>query len=204
MAIQIHAVMLAAGQSTRMGHDKAQCLLHGVPWLNILHTTLIQLQTRLACLQGMILMTSSKHAVTHEMLLKKNEDTLLHHLSLKIVINEQLNSDMMDSILYAYQQSTSSWFLLCPIDCPAISVETLVDLVHGIQQSHHVTMQMYCPSYRGERGHPVLVHRDVLKMIAHQRKLYPHLRAWQNAHALQIVDVAVEDAAILHNWNKPF
>ena len=140
----ISAILLAAGESKRMGRTK---LL--LKWGQ---RTIIEksVDTLLASTIGELIVVLGHQA--REILRK------LGVRSLKAVINHQYRMGMSTSIRRGLEEvgPKSEAILIALADQPFIETDLIDHLIHIYRQNPH---GIVLPSYKGERGHPVILNR---------------------------------------------
>ncbi|PYV14663.1 MAG: molybdenum cofactor cytidylyltransferase [Acidobacteria bacterium] len=149
----IAGLVLAAGESSRMGRDKALLLYRGRTFLEAIVRTLdaggIK---RIAVVLG-------HHAE------EIRQKTRLE--GAEAVVNEHYRLGQTSSLqagLAALDGPALEAVLVCLVDHPTVHAETVRALVGAFEPP---ILDVVIPSYGGERGHPVLI----------ARQLFPELRA---------------------------
>jgi CTP:molybdopterin cytidylyltransferase MocA len=98
---------------------------------------------------------------THATLVENHVDLS----SATVLKNPEPSRGPLSSLLIALQESSdSAAFILHPVDHPMVSVNTIRRLIEGYYRVPHCIL---IPSYRGRRGHPVLI----------PSRFYPDLRS---------------------------
>ncbi len=143
----IAGLVLAAGASSRMGRDKALLLYRGQTFLDTIISTLraggIE---RIAVVLG--------HHADEIRRKTRLEDV-------EVVVNQQYQLGQTSSLQAALPQLDRPEIqavLLCLVDHPAVSSDTVRALIAAFQPPHP---SLIIPSYRGQRGHPVLISRQL-------------------------------------------
>jgi len=147
----IAGLILAAGESTRMGMDKATLAYRGRTFLEAIVQTL-----REAGIERLVVVLGH-HAqeIQRQVRLEAAE----------VVINPDYRSGQTSSLqagLRALSADDPEALLLCLVDHPAISQGTVRSLVATFRQSG---APVVIPTYRGRRGHPVLIARPVFEEL---------------------------------------
>jgi len=151
----ISAIVLAAGESKRMGQPKML-----LPWgkSTVLQTVISTLQT--AGVDDILVITGGKHQQV-DMLIGK---------SAQIVYNENYaQGEMLSSLQVglAVKKDEASAALICLGDQPQVQVRSVQRILQTYKESH---APIIVPSYQMHRGHPWMVGRelwdDILKMRA--------------------------------------
>ncbi len=180
------AVLLAAGDSQRMGSPKA--MLEFRKGINFLE----------ACLQAFRDFDCAEVAVVVNLRLY---ELLLNALTLPenthIVLNEHPEYGRFFSLqcgLKALSAKTNTFFH--NVDNPFITPEVLKALTVSEKKA-----DVFCPSYQDKRGHPVLISSKVASDIASESNYEWNLRDYLNRY--HNVSVPLQDPNILVNINTP-
>jgi len=152
------AILLAAGESRRMGAvNKLTLTVAGRPLLRRTAETLLQ-----AGLQELVVV------VGHE---EQTARGLLHGLALRIVRNDSYPEGQMTSVhcgMAALQQSCDA-VLICLADQPLLDADDLQQLTDAFA---HCPTSVLVPTYRGQRGNPVvLAYEHRRQILAGDRNL---------------------------------
>ena len=147
----IAGLILAAGESSRMGTDKALLLYRGRTFLEHILSTF------------------------HEAGLKQLTVVLGHHADeiqravkltgTEVVVNQDYRRGQTSSLqagLHALDQPAIQAIVLCLVDHPSVSAKVIRKLVAAFQQS---AAPVVIPSYQGQRGHPVLISRALFAKL---------------------------------------
>ncbi len=135
-------ILLAAGQSSRFGHNK---LLH--PLIDDTPMLLLSAEKLAGVIPGSVVVINS------ELICLTGQ---LEQLGLHVVVNEQAEQGMGSSIACAIRASEShkpdaaGWLILLA-DMPYIETRTIQQLLRKLEQG----AAMVAPVYRQQRGHPV-------------------------------------------------
>ena len=182
------AVILAAGESSRMGSPKALVAYQGRPFL----THLIEV-------------TQHPKVGLRRVVLGAQAEEILSQLKLDraaAVINADWNKGQLSSIhaaLRSLPTGITDGLLLCLVDHPLITAALVGEL---IEQFYASGKPIVLPTYRGKRGHPVIF----------SSKLYPELlaaplatgaRAVVWAHADEVLEVPTIEEGVVLNLNDP-
>ena len=143
----IAGLILAAGESSRMGRDKALLAYHGRTFLETILGTLREAGiARIAVVLG-------HHA-----------DEIRKAVNLEgvevVVNNEYLRgqTSSLQAALRALEDPDLEAIVLSLVDHPVVSAATVRALLKSYGQSH---APVIIPTYRGQRGHPVVIARDL-------------------------------------------
>jgi molybdenum cofactor cytidylyltransferase len=147
----IAGLLLAAGESARMGTDKALLTYRGRTFLELLVATL-----REAGLERIVVVLGH-HA--------EEIQRSVNLQQIQVVINPDYRLGQTSSLqggLRALGTTDLEGVILCLVDHPAISVLTVRKLLEGFQ---HSQAPVVIPTFRGRRGHPVLIARSLFKEL---------------------------------------
>ena len=119
-------------------------------------------------------------------------------LPVTLAWNFAAESDMTASILIglATVDRQAKSLLIYPADYPLVSAATITDLLENREKHPE---KIIIPTYRGQKGHPVIFPRRILSELGYQPTL-GHLVRW-DPHRLKLV--AVNDEAILQDMDTP-
>ncbi len=148
----IAAVVLAAGESSRMGADKPLLMYRGRTFLENIISAL-----RKAGI-GRVVVVLGHHAE----LIEQSIDLS----SVEVVINQDYRQGQTSSLqagLRVLARKVPNGVVLCLVDHPAISADTVQKL---IQHFKSTGKPVVIPQVNGKHGHPVLVGREVFDQIA--------------------------------------
>lgn len=139
------AVVLAAGDSSRMGFPKALLDLDGRPFL-------VHLRAALAAAG----VGEVRVVLGHDAVRIRAVVPLPDH---EVVVNPHPEAGMLSSLLLGLGALPPSLagFFVCPVDHPRTRAGTLVDLA-GVLRPGGIVV----PVHEGRRGHPVLFAADLL------------------------------------------
>ncbi|TAM82558.1 MAG: nucleotidyltransferase family protein [Acidobacteria bacterium] len=144
-------VILAAGESSRMGTDKALLMYRGRTFLeNII------CQLRDAGVQRVVVVLGH-----HADLIQQSIDLT----SVEVVVNRDYRLGQTSSLqagLRRLSESRAESTLLCLVDHPSISVDTIQKLIQYFTSSGSPVI---VPQLRGKHGHPVLLGRELFSQI---------------------------------------
>ena len=143
----IAALILAAGESSRMGTPKATLAYRGRTFLELIVTTL-----REAGLDRIVVVLG------HQSEEIQRQVKIEHAL---VVVNPGYRSGQTSSLqagLRALAADDPDAVLLCLVDHPAVSAATVKRVVGSFGQQQ---APVVIPTYHGRRGHPVLIGRQL-------------------------------------------
>lgn len=186
----VAAVILAAGQSARMGQAKQLLRVGG--------------RTVLECV-----LENVRHAGIEEVVLVLGFDAerIQHTLpaplleEVKIVLNSQYEQGMATSLrvgLVAVSEAASAALLVLG-DQPFVQPTTIRRIV---EHSQNTSAEIVIPVFGGQRGNPVLIRRS---LFAEAMSLHGDTgcRALSAGHANVMEQIAVEDEGILLDLDNP-
>jgi molybdenum cofactor cytidylyltransferase len=147
----IAAVVLAAGESSRMGADKALLMYHGRTFLENVISTLRKGGV------GRIVVVLGHHAE----LVEQSADLS----TVEVVVNQDYRRGQTSSLqagLRVLAENETDGVVFCLVDHPAISAETITKLIQHFKSTGKVVV---IPQVNGKHGHPVLVGKEVFTQI---------------------------------------
>jgi molybdenum cofactor cytidylyltransferase len=147
----IAAVVLAAGESSRMGADKALLMYRGRTFLENIIAAL-----RDAGIQRVIVVLGH-----HAELIQQSIDLG----SVEVVVNQDYSQGQTSSLqagLRVLAGSRPDGVVVCLVDHPALSTDTVQKLIHYFK---FAARPIVSPQLEGKHGHPVLVGREALSKI---------------------------------------
>jgi molybdenum cofactor cytidylyltransferase len=191
----IPAVVLAAGQSTRMGRPKA--LLAAGQSDTFLTRIVRTLQD--AALDDVVVVLGHEAEAIAESVLERG-------LSPRFVLNRDYQSGQLSSLLAGLQaidRPGVTAMLLTLVDVPLVSPNTVRAVVERYRRTHAAIVRPVHLSTGGERhGHPVVIDRRLFDLI---RAADPATGAKPivRAHASAEGDVAVDDEGAFVDVDTP-
>ena len=179
-------IILSAGESSRMGRDKALLPYHGSTFLNHLISLLLPRVETLIVVLG-------HHA-------GEVAATVPASRGLSIVTNPDYQRGMLTSLqtgLSAVREASGVLFTL--VDHPAVRTQTIDRL---IEEFFRNTAALAVPRYGERRGHPVLLSRPIAREIL---ALPANSSAKQviRGHLAETLFVDVDDPGILRDIDLP-
>ncbi len=179
----IAAVVLAAGESSRMGRDKALLPFRGSTFLEEIVSTLWQAQVK------KMVVVLGHHAKQVQASVKLGDT--------EVVGNPRYREGQTSSLqagLLALNEEVEG-ILLCLVDHPFISVSLVRKLTEAFQKQKSPAV---IPTYRGKHGHPVIFSRALFSEF---KALGPNEGANVVArrHRAETAFVEVDDARILRD-----
>jgi len=184
----IAGLILAAGESSRMGTDKALLTYRGRTFLETLFATLREAGLeRIAVVLG-------HHAEEIRRAVNLQEAQVVTNPDYRLGQTSSLQAG-----LRALGIADLEGIVLCLVDHPAISVEVIRTLLKSFQQTG---APLVVPTFGGRRGHPVLIARSLFKELL---SLGPESGAntVTRKHREVTQFVEVEDSGILLDIDDP-
>lgn len=185
--MNVAAIILAAGESSRMGRPKPLLPIDGTTFLGYL---LQQLQASRVS-RTVVVLGYRPHVVLDAMpqvrpLAVVNPNYSLGQLS-SLHVGLEAVADGADAIL------------LCLADHPFISAELLDQLIEAHQRTHR---EIIIPTYGGARGHPVLFAGSLFAELK-SAALDQGARAVVRAHAADVLELATGEAGVVGDVDTP-
>ncbi len=186
--MNIAGLIFAAGESTRMGRDKALLDFHGSTFLNRLIDLFLPRVSPLAVVLG-------HHAAAIRGTISAGP------LQVQVVVNEQYKQGMLSSFQAGIRAlppavSTAMFTL---VDHPAVRESTLDQLIETFEREQPL---LVIPRYQGQRGHPVVAARSILDQIL----ALPADSSAKNvirAHRAETIFVDVSDPGVVTDVDSP-
>ncbi|NDQ58791.1 MAG: nucleotidyltransferase family protein [Acidipila sp.] len=182
------AVILAAGESRRMGQPKALLPYLGGTFLTHL----------LSCTRH------PKIGVTRVVVGAHAEDISRGAgiSAEEIIFNKEWARGQLSSIqvaVRALEGLETDGMLLCPVDHPLVTGELVGELIGKFYSSGKMIV---VPKYAGRRGHPMIFSSALYaELLAAPEDLGARAVVW--AHAADVVEVATEEEGVVLNLNDP-
>jgi molybdenum cofactor cytidylyltransferase len=147
----IAGLILAAGESSRMGIDKAALTYRGRTFLELMVQTLREINLE------RIVVVLGHHAQEIQRQIKLE--------AAQVVVNLDYRSGQTSSLqagLRSLLADDLEAIILCLVDHPAVCAETVRRIVATFRQCG---APVVIPTYQGRRGHPVLIGRQVFREL---------------------------------------
>jgi len=184
----IAALILAAGESSRMGRDKALLEYRGRSFLeNILASV------REAGLERIVVVLGH-HAEEIRLAIKFGHET--------IVVNQDYRLGQTASLqagLRELEQPDFEAVVLCLVDHPAVSPEVMKELIANFRET---CAPVVIPTYQERRGHPVLISRALFAELLNL-DWGEGANMVIRAHREDSLFVPVEESAVLLDVDSP-
>lgn len=182
------AVILAAGESRRMGTPKALLPYRGKTFIE--HLLEITRHPRIAA--GRIVLGAHRDEI-HAKLPRE---------AASIVVNPDWRQGQLSSILAAIQTiptDETAGLILCPVDHPLFSPKLIAQLIDAFYSTGQLIV---LPVYHGRRGHPVIFAASLYpELLAASPAIGAREVVW--AHAAQLHEVPTEEEGVVLNINDP-
>jgi molybdenum cofactor cytidylyltransferase len=184
----IAALILAAGESRRMGSPKALIPYHGLTFVEHLLAA-----TRLARIgETRVVLGAGAEEIRGRLQVRESQ----------IVINDVWESGPLSSIqagLRSLPEDGVEAALICPVDHPLVTLRLIGAIVAAFDRSGKAIV---LPTYLGRRGHPVLFASRLFSELM-GAPLDVGARAVVRAHRGEIEEVATEEEGVVLNLNDP-
>jgi molybdenum cofactor cytidylyltransferase len=184
----IAGLILAAGASRRMGHDKALLTYRGRTFLETIIANLA------AAGIGNITVVLGYHAESIQRAVRLT--------NVRVVINPEYLRGQTSSLqlgMAAVAANSPDAILLCLVDHPAISADVIVKLTKRFESTR---APVVIPTYEGQRGHPIVIGQGLfpeLLALSPDEPANTVVRKYRDA--TQFVEVA--DPGILLDVDDP-
>jgi molybdenum cofactor cytidylyltransferase len=184
----ISAIILAAGESKRMGQPKML-----LPWgeVTVLEHVIITFQN--AGIEDIIVVTGGAH---------QEVEKLVHSRKVRSIFNRKFsNGEMLSSIQCGLRSLTdqATATLIGLGDQPQVQEGTVRLICKTFSEKES---RLIVPSFHMRRGHPWLVQRSLWNPLLEMRSPYSP-RDFLNQHADEIQYVQVDNASILADLDTP-
>jgi molybdenum cofactor cytidylyltransferase len=180
----ISAILLAAGESRRMGTPKALLTIHGTSFIRHLIDVL-----RASKISSIVVVLGA-HADEIQREIARED--------VKFVINTRYHSGQLSSIragIEAVRGSSPDAVLLQPIDHPLISPALINGLIDRFTETQ---APVVVPVKGGKRGHPVIFSKAVFDELARAPE-HVGARAVVWEHERAVVELITDDERIFSN-----
>jgi molybdenum cofactor cytidylyltransferase len=192
----IGAVVLAAGQSRRIGANVVKAMLPfaGVPLLRrVVEAIQCVPEVRLTCV-----VTGHERA---QILYALQNLDVLHVQNPDYATGEMLSSIKTG---LGCVRGRANAVLLSLGDQPAVRPDTIRTIIRSwLDADRSIRPLIVLPSYQGKHGHPILLDSRGIDEILALSGPDATLKTYTAAHAQQTIDVPVDDPAILEDIDTP-
>lgn len=185
----ISAIVLAGGASARMGTPKALLRFRRASFLE-------------AILEAAFAVGLTPRVVV----LGHDADKIMQDIDLSdvvVAVSEQLDTGPVASIragVNAILNHSVDAAVIWHVDQPHVRLETVRALVDTFRLARPA---IALPTYGGQRGHPILLARDVFEELWGAEADRDGARAVVHAHPGRVREVPVDDPAILEDIDTP-
>ena len=183
----IHAILPAAGKSSRMGRPKLSLSIGSSTVLGCLVATLHQAGVHSVLV---VLAPGDDRLAT----LASQSGAVAVHLPAPTPHMRATVSYGLNHLLESGMAKAGDAFMLIPADHPALTTRSLSTLLEAIERQHGYAV--YVPTFEGKRGHPVILSYS----IALQIPTLPEsegINQLIRRHEKETLQVPVDDPAIL-------
>ena len=184
----IAGLILAAGESRRMGRDKALLIFQGRTFLESIVANL-----RAGGVENIIVVLGH-----HAEAIQGAVDLT----SVQVVVNPDYQRGQTSSLqlgLAAAARVSPDAVLLCLVDHPAFSASLIAKLLEQFEATH---APVVIPTFQGERGHPVVIGRLLIPELLELPAGAPaNAVIRRHRHATQFVEVS--DPGVLLDVDDP-
>ena len=184
----IIAIILAAGESQRMGSPKALLKINGKTFvrhiIDVYSTTNVE----------KIVIVIGAHAQE----IKKE----LLGLNVTVAVNKNYNTGQLSSIITGIEVTKAfhpDGVLIHPVDHPLISAGVINSLVVKFNESPNLIV---LPSFKGKRGHPVLFSTKLFDELKNA-PLEIGARSVVWSHSNEVIEVETEEKGIILDIDTP-
>lgn len=182
--MNIGAVIVAAGMSSRMGDFKPMLNIGNISIAQRIVATLHQAGVRT------IVMVTGYNATALERHLSNNELIFLRN-------ENYANTEMFDSakIGLDYLKDKCDRILFTPVDIPLFTAETVTELIDS-------GAELACPVCDGDRGHPIIIASGLLDKILSDSG-EGGLKGAISRCGQEMEEIEVRDYGVLHDADTP-
>jgi molybdenum cofactor cytidylyltransferase len=185
----IVAVVLSAGESSRMGQPKALLPIDGETFLERIVSALRRTQV------GKIIVVVGHNA--EEMKRK------IGHLPVEILVNHQYKLGQLSSlqvvIRHLLSDQSCDGMLVHLVDHPYIDSGLVSRMIEGFHASGKLIV---VPCYQGKRGHPVILSRKLFNELLNA-PIDQGAKAVVNAHSVDTLEMDADDEGITIDIDTP-
>lgn len=183
--LKIGAVVLAAGESKRMGFNKMLLPFPGKPMLSVVLTTVIE-----SDIDYVIVVLGDKS----EKLL-----SLIKQTSADYCVNQQYKEGMLSSVICGIKhlRQQVDALMIFPGDQPLVSSGTIKLIIDSYKKTYK---EIIIPVFEGKRGHPVLIGSSLIGEI---ERLDPEtgLRGLVKAYPHAVLEVKTNDPGTIKDFD---
>jgi molybdenum cofactor cytidylyltransferase len=184
----VSGIILAAGESTRMGSPKALLKIGDKSFAQQIVDTLIASRV----LDIVLVLGADAEPI----------QTQLNWFEGKTVINKEWEKGQLSSVLEglrAVEQQDLHGVLVWPVDRPLASRHVVVGMLHQFWTKHK---QIVVPIYKGRRGHPVLFGKDLFHDLE-SAPIDKGARKVLQDHPNDVLEYQTEEEGVVINIDSP-
>lgn len=184
----IAALILAAGESRRMGSPKALIPYNGLTFVE--HLLAATRHPRIGITR--VVLGAGADAIRTKLPVQNEQ----------IVVNEGWESGPLSSIqagLRSLPAENIEAAIICPVDHPLVTLRLIGAIVGAFDRAGKLIV---VPTYLRRRGHPVLFSAKLFSELM-AAPLDVGARAVVRAHSAEIEEVATEEEGVVLNLNDP-
>lgn len=184
----VSGIILAAGESTRMGSPKALLKIGEKSFAQQIVDTLIASRV----LDIVIVLGADAEFIQNQ----------LNWFDGKTVINEEWEKGQLSSVLAglrALELQDLHGVLVWPVDRPLVSWHVTVGMLHQFWTKHK---QIVVPVHKGKRGHPVLFGRDLFHDLKRAPMEVGARRVLQD-HPDDVLEYQTDEEGVVINIDSP-
>lgn len=187
--MSIYAVILAAGESTRMGSPKALLKIKGKTFLE----HIIQTIHDASIVQKIVILGHEPETILQSI----DSEKIQSYFQVKFLINENYKKGQLSSIQTAIKSlpESAEAIMVFPVDRPLISSQLINQLVTTFNESR---APVVLPIHNGQRGHPVIFSAKVFnELLRAPNDVGARAVVW--AHHNEVVEVITDENGVLLN-----
>ncbi|HEX2970541.1 MAG TPA: nucleotidyltransferase family protein [Bacteroidales bacterium] len=183
--VNIAAIILAAGESKRMGRPKMLLPFRG---RTIIETVVKNIKD--SGIENILAVTGAEREITAN---------LLNQNSVNFCINNNYREGMLSSVICGIRNISGDpeAIFIFPGDQPLISPVTIKSMISNYRTSE---FGIFIPVFKGRRGHPLLIDRHYM-MEVEKLNTEEGLRALAIMHPDDVSEVETNDPGILKDFD---
>jgi molybdenum cofactor cytidylyltransferase len=185
----IHAVVLSAGESSRMGRPKALLPIDGQTFIEKIVTSLRQSGLE----KILVVLGHNAEAMAQK----------IAHLPVTVLVNSEYQKGQLSSLQVAVRHLLADedcrGMLVHLVDHPYIDAELVNLLIKRFEDSGKLIV---VPRFRGKRGHPVIFARSLFDQLL-RAPMDQGAKAVVNAHREETLEVETADEGITLDIDTP-
>jgi CTP:molybdopterin cytidylyltransferase MocA len=193
-------LILAAGESSRMGTDKALLPWPPVPPGTVAssgHTLLSAAIAALKPLTGAVVVVAGKNSNNIAPVVAANGACLACNPAPERGQFSSLQVGLCEVLARGYDAA-----MIVPVDCPPLRASTLKLLSASFDRVLSVGKWAVAPENNGKHGHPLLAGRALIEAFLHAPAT-SNARAVKQMHSQNIEYIPVPDALVREDMNTP-